>query len=509
MPTAPKKDSSYSVDRLLPYVFLCTIGPSVVAASNLFIVRYLMCRYYWVKQGTDDIPGVGDDRCDNRDVHALAGSVLAALATLDGICSFMSSPYVQSLSDRYGRRPLMITGPLLATVSTGSILLAYYVNNTTLAWILLVLTGIFVSASTKAVFLPSLCVADVATDEARTKFYSRMEAVALLGPGTAYIVSALVSRYVNNIAVPYFIALGAQVGASAWSFFFIAESRQFPTKEEDEQESSDGNASEGGSEEGGLIAGIAENLEAPVKPLKLIWPHRHRGRFHWQLFVVALALFMTTSGTVFIATASLLFLSDKFQFEPENNAWMLAFFTFSRFAYLIILFPLILKFGRAGYNKYALWKDNRKPNDGERQPLVRRDTSAKQSDANHFDVILAFFSVVIDAIALGFVSLSLSYQQVLAAFGIMAFGAGDNPTFKAVFVSFAPPENSSEALAALDMVFSAAKLASPPLLGALYAAFVEVGRPELLFLAAGGLCTLGAVLIAPLIFLKRQVKSND
>jgi len=42
-----------------------------------------------------------------------------------------------------------------------------------------------------------------------------------------------------------------------------------------------------------------------------------------------------------------------------------------------------------------------------------------------------------------------------------------------------------EALAALDMILSVAKLASPPILGGLYAAFVEVGRPEMMFLAAG------------------------
>ncbi|KAK6907824.1 hypothetical protein L486_05744 [Kwoniella mangroviensis CBS 10435] len=504
MPSQPKKDASYSVDRLLPYVFLCTIGPSVVAASNLFVVKYVMCRYYWTSRGADSIPDPGDERCANRDVQALAGSVLAALATLDGIFSFLSSPYVQSLSDRYGRRPLLIIGPLIATISTGSILLAYYINNSTIAWILLILTGIFVSASTKAVFLPSLCVADVATDDARTRFYSRMEAVALLGPGTAYIISALVSRYVPNIAVPYFIALGAQIGASLWSFFFIAETRKFPSNNDnssdDEEEEEEGR---------GVVAEITENLEAPVKPLKLIWPHRHKGKLHWELFVVALSLFMTTSGTVFIATASLLFLSDKFNFNPENNAWMLAFLTFSRFAYLIVLFPFILKFGRAGYNRYLLWKEKKKQADGERQPLVRRDTSAKQEDANYFDVILAFFSVIVDAVALGFVSLSLSYQQVLAAFAIMAFGAGDNPTFKAVFVSYAPPEHSSEALAALDMVFSAAKLASPPLLGSLYAAFVEVGKPQFLFLTAGGLCAMGALLISPLIFAKRKFKPTE
>lgn len=56
----------------------------------------------------------------------------------------------------------------------------------TLTWILFALTGIFVSASTKSVFVPTLCVADIASDDQRTRFYSRLEAVSLLGPGTAY-----------------------------------------------------------------------------------------------------------------------------------------------------------------------------------------------------------------------------------------------------------------------------------------------------------------------------------
>ncbi|WVR05536.1 hypothetical protein IAU60_002554 [Kwoniella sp. DSM 27419] len=515
-PARDRGDMSYSLDRLLPYIFLCTIGPSVTAASNLFIVRYLMCRYYWVTKGTQHIPQVGDERCGNRNVQALAGSTMAALATLDGIFSFLASPFVQKLSDRFGRRPLLVCLPLLATVSTGSILLAYLVENTTAAWILLTATGVFVSASTKAIFVPTLCVADVASDEARTRFYSRMEAIALLGPGAAYITSALVSRYIPDVAVPYYIALGAQIGAALYAFFLIPETKDATSnskvspEDRAQHDASDSRSESSESDHENEHGAIVEALAVPIKPLKLIIPHRHNGKIHWELFVVALSLFMTTAGTIFIATASLLFLTDKFSFAPENNAWMLAFLTFSRFAYLILIFPFVLRFGRAGYNRYILWKQSKRPHDGERAPLLtRRSTTSKQNDANHFDVILAFVSVIIDAVALSFVSLALSYQQVLAAFAILAFGAGDNPTFKAVFVSFAPPDYSSEALAALDMVFSAAKLASPPLLGLLYAAFVEMGRPELLFLTAGGFCAVGALLISPLIFAKRKYKRSD
>lgn len=44
---------------------------------------------------------------------------------------------------------------------------------------------------------------------------------------------------------------------------------------------------------------------------------------------------------------------------------------------------------------------------------------------------------------------------------------------------------SGQSLAALDMVFNAARLLSPILLGTVYAVFAEMGRPEMLFLVAG------------------------
>lgn len=40
-------------------------------------------------------------------------------------------------------------------------------------------------------------------------------------------------------------------------------------------------------------------------------------------------------------------------------------------------------------------------------------------------------------------------------------------------------------MAALDMVFNAARLLSPLLLGSIYAIFAQRGQPELLFLVAG------------------------
>ncbi|KAK4686508.1 hypothetical protein P7C73_g3615, partial [Tremellales sp. Uapishka_1] len=487
------------INRLLPYTFLCTIGPSVTAATSLYVVRYLVCRYYWLRQSSSSDPSPGDAICNNPSVEALTGSVMAGLATIDGLVSFFSTSYVQRLADRLGRRTLLIALPLLATISTSSMMIAFATKN-----------PVSSSNRTRPSLTPSAEYSmDTASDERnlcvgvhevglrpyslrcrhrfgrgkidRTRFYSRLEAVAVLGPGLSYIASALASRYIPNVIFTYYLALGAQVLAALYAFAFIPETLPAHPKEDEEY------TSDSASEDHELTT--AEELIAPIKPLALLLPHRDgiSGQIRWKLFCLTISLFTTTSGTVFIATASLLFLSDKFNFNPEKNAWVLAYLTFSRFAYLVLFFPLILKFGRRGLDAYTAWRAARTQH-GEQQALLADNASGESKsgeEANHFDVILAFASVLLDAASLVLVSISQSYQQVLGSFSVLALGAGDNPTFKSVFVSAVPPEHASEALAALDMVLSAAKLASPPILGGLYSAFVRIGRPELLFLCAG------------------------
>ena len=50
-----------------------------------------MCRYYWLGRDPSSDPQPGDDMCNNPNVEALTGSVMAGLATIDGIVCMYSS----------------------------------------------------------------------------------------------------------------------------------------------------------------------------------------------------------------------------------------------------------------------------------------------------------------------------------------------------------------------------------------------------------------------------------
>ena len=184
--------------------------------------------------------------------------------------------------------------------------------------------------------------------------------------GLISVISALGSRYSTITLLPYFIALGSQLLASLYAAVSIPETVQ--DKDDDKSEGSgDEGSNDGGEddedEEGGLREAVEQTMEtvvAPVKPLGLLAPYRSKetGRIEWRLFLVTVSLLSTTIGvsltarllgveavrvphgtvvpaqtstgtgaaaqsiadiqTVFIATASLLYLSDKFNFQPEE-----------------------------------------------------------------------------------------------------------------------------------------------------------------------------------------------
>lgn len=273
-----------------------------------------------------------------------------------------------------------------------------------------------------------------------TKSYSLLEAVTLLGPGSAYILSALSSRYIPITLFPYYIALASQLFASTYAIIAVPETLSSEHQAEVDSVHS----------QEGIIEAIVLPVIKPIKPLRLLLPRKEKDGWHWRLSILTLSLLFTTSGTVFIVTASLLFLSDKFAFNPESNAWVLAYLAFAKGGYLTLVFPSIQRWGRRLFHKYG--QSSQGGND-ERQPLLdnedgeRRDTKeSKQEEANKFDVILLFISVCIDAISLILISLSTDYKHALVAFGIFALGAGDNPTYKSVFVASVPEEHASESV---------------------------------------------------------------
>jgi hypothetical protein len=164
-----------------------------------------------------------------------------------------------------------------------------------------------------------------------------------------------------------------------------------------------------------VVESVVEAIVEPVKPLALLLPHRGKhASLEWRLFILTMSLLATTSGvspqsisreqadridrlhrhSITTVPERQVPIQPRSRMCPimivltEQNAWVLAFLTFSRFAYLVLLFPLVQRFGRIAYNRYAARKIK---NNGERAPLLSSNSfkaKKENEEANHFDVSL-------------------------------------------------------------------------------------------------------------------------
>lgn len=120
---------------------------------------------------------------------------------------------------------------------------------------------------------------------------------------TSLVLSALSSRYIPLVLFPYFIALAAQLLASAYATAAVSEtldkgkfdrSSTDNDDSEDEEESQEEDEGEHGWAE--TIEHMVDPLVEPIKPLRLLMPRKEGGVWHWRLSVVTLSMLSTSCG---------------------------------------------------------------------------------------------------------------------------------------------------------------------------------------------------------------------
>ena len=98
---------------LLPPFLLFSLAFGGIVVPKLNLIMDLVCEEYYASQDPDPIsgpmdPGLQPDRCQNDAVSARSSLFLLYGNLCSGILSAITSPKLGALSDRYGRKPLMI-----------------------------------------------------------------------------------------------------------------------------------------------------------------------------------------------------------------------------------------------------------------------------------------------------------------------------------------------------------------------------------------------------------------
>lgn len=145
-----------------------------------------------------------------------SGQAAGYLVSCFGLSQFLFSPLAGNLSDRYGRKPMIIIGLILFAVSN---LLAAFASDLSLLFISRLIGGLG-----SAALIPSIIayIADITADEQRSKAMSwlgaSMTSGFIIGPG----VGGMLAEW--GIKTPFYVSAGVGLLAMICSLWVLPES---------------------------------------------------------------------------------------------------------------------------------------------------------------------------------------------------------------------------------------------------------------------------------------------
>jgi MFS family permease len=425
------------------------------------LILSLICREYFSDKSANDPnfvlinPGLGevDPQCRTPEVQVRVAQFTMWGGLISGILSALTAPKLGALSDRYGRKRIMMitnAGALAGEIIT--IFAANFPETFPVYWIFV---GYFIDGLCGSMVASGALVHAYATDctppERRNIIFGYFQACMFTGGALGPLLAAWIITKTHGVIVMFYIALGCHLALIMLLIFVIPESL---TKSQQQLARDKYRQAQ---EALGPSTDWISHLRSInfFEPLKVLYPKDDpmtppAARRN-------LVLLATIDGVMFgvglgAIMSIVLYINYHFQFDTATQSIFVSVISISRVTTLIVILPLLSKLFR------------RKTPPGEPEPRTGTD---------RFELGIIRLSITLDVIGfIGYIFASTGTMFVVFAI-ISSTGGMGSPTLQAALTKHVPPNRVGQLLGAMALLHSIGRVGGPVVFNTLYSLTVK------------------------------------
>ncbi|KAH7929729.1 MFS general substrate transporter [Leucogyrophana mollusca] len=388
-------------------------------------------------------------------VQAATAKLAAVLTTTIGVLGCLTTGWWGSLSDRFGRTPIMAVSSLgLLATDTVVITTVFYVDRLPGGyWFLLVgmmLDGLFGGMSTGVAAMHAY-LADVTTPSTRSRVFSMTLGLMFTGVALGPVLGGLLVRTTGSPLSVFYFAAGLHAAYLIYVGLVVPESltksRANGARERHQESVMDRrNVSTSAM---GRVVGLLRGAVSFLSPLAVLLPERvdvkgnplKKPRRDWSLCFVA-ASYGFTMMDLGSLTYKFQYAAATFGWSSETVSYFIALAGAGRALLLAVILPLIIRLLRP--SPPAPIQLPAEPDEPLQSGASASSTSttveethaprSKSPSPSHspaFDLNIARVSLFIEVIAFSLLAVASSGAMFTAATFLGAFGSGFSPAIQA------------------------------------------------------------------------------
>ncbi|EFX03099.1 major facilitator superfamily MFS-1 [Grosmannia clavigera kw1407] len=493
-----------------PYV-LFTLAYGGILVPRLNLIIGLVCRGYFADREHSDglqmlpiVPGADNPQCQVPAVQRSVATFSLAISVVSGSLGAFTAPRLGALSDRYGRKMILVIascGGLFGEIII--ILAAKYPDVVHYNWLIgaAVIDGLAGSFTTGSVASHAY-TSDCTPPSRRSVSFGYMHACLFTGMAAGPFLAGYFVEWTGSLVSIFYVALGCHVAFIAFISLLLPESlsqrRQLVAREkyaldgqdkaakakarEEEEEDALRKLSQtpGSTVQRGLGLRLAAWLRRtnPFAPLAILWPKgTYNTRVRRNLLLLAAIDTVLLAAAISIGSVTLLYSEYQFHWGNFQTSAFMSLLSTVRVAVLMVIFPVINYLVRT-------------------RPAARlRRLSGEEpveanTGADELDVWLIRSAILSDVLGLtGYIFARSSAVFVLCGV-VTAFGGLGSATVQSALTKHIPADRIGELLGAIGLLQSLSRVFAPLVFNSLYAATVGSFPQAVFVLVAAVFATL-------------------